>query len=301
MKRIKLILSVFLLINVNLFLACSNASSNSDSSSKSKPEPETDAYIGTKAPGETKELGDIIFTDGSAISYKYADKMSIQQKKSAIAIIYYVGTDCTESNDIDEKGKLRERILGVGLVHSGGWWCDKTADAFGKNINTIICDCDSYSVTSGYFTFNNAIDKDGRNNLEQIEAFEGVNDTSDSSKYPAFYFAINYKDAIHFGDSESRIKSDSEFATGWYLPTMAELYYIYIFRDSIANLDALSSSCGGDLFGNYEYWSSSLSKDSSAADSTSCGAPFLSFENGGIGFYTSGGDPQRVCAIREFN
>lgn len=108
------------------------------------------------------------------------------------------------------------------------------------------------------------------------------NDTTDASKYPAFYFAKNYKTtATNLG---------AAYENGWYLPTVAELFDIGKVKTTV---DAASSLCGGSQFGSY-YWSSSqyASNGSLAYD--------LNFSDGGwYGSFKDGGS--YVCAVRAFN
>ncbi|MBO4727614.1 MAG: hypothetical protein J5631_04250, partial [Spirochaetaceae bacterium] len=69
-----------------------------------------ESYLGTKAPTEPKFVGDIVFNDGSATPYKSKLKLSDEQKNAAIAVIFYVGTDCSDDGS--------NRTLGVGLNYS---------------------------------------------------------------------------------------------------------------------------------------------------------------------------------------
>ncbi|BDC96637.1 DUF1566 domain-containing protein [Treponema saccharophilum] len=192
--------------------------------------------IGTK-PKPTA-VGDIVFTDGSAMAYSEISTITNDQKAAAIAVIFYVGTDC--SNDGSSQ------TLGVGLVHnkSGLAWCTSSANAHSKDITTIQC---TPSGSTGPYTFTG--DKNGSDNFEQLAAFSGVSDTATESKYPAFYFTKNYKDQTGSNVSGTDYESD------WYLPTICELFYIWKNKSTV---DAVSELCGGSKFGNSGwYWSSS--------------------------------------------
>lgn len=218
-------------------------------------------------------VGDIVFNDGSATPYTAELTLSDEQKAAAIAVIFKV-----------DGGKT----LGVGLKHnrSGLAWCTTDAKARDQNIETIKCPA---SGDAGNLTFTD--DTDGSDNLEQIASFlttAGMeNDTTDASKYPAFYFAKNYKNtATNLG---------ATYENGWYLPTLAELFDIWKVK---ATVDAASSLCGGSQFGNSYYRSSS--QDASHDN----GAYFLCF---GSGYWeanfktTSYGYDGCVCAVRAFN
>ena len=205
------------------FVGCANPAGGSTGGSE---------ILGTKAPDVAKAVGDIVFNDGSATPYTAELTLSDEQKAAAIAVIFKV-----------DGGKT----LGVGLKHNrnGLAWCTKDAKAYNTNIKTIQCPA---SGAAGNLTFTG--DTDGSDNLEQIASFlttAGLeNDTTDASKYPAFYFAKNYKNtATNLG---------AAYENGWYLPTVAELFDIWKVK---ATVDAASSLCGGSQFGDSYYWSSS--------------------------------------------
>lgn len=229
--------------------------------------------LGTKAPGVAKAVGDIVFNDGSATPYTAELTLSDEQKDAAIAVIFKV-----------DGGKT----LGVGLKHSrsGLAWCTTDANAYNKNIETIQCPA---SGDAGNLTFTG--DTDGSDNLEQIASFlttaELADDTTGTDadkKYPAFYFAKNYKTtATNLG---------AAYENGWYLPTEAELFDIWKVK---ATVDAASSLCGGSQFGTSWYWSSS---QYASYDSV---AYILYFGSGDWDSYDKNDDYGYVCAVRAFN
>ena len=202
-------------------------------------------YIGTKAPSVAKEVGDIVFSDGSATPYTANLTLTTAQQNAAIAIIFYKGTGL--NSDINgTPNNTTTRTLGVGLLHAGGdslVWCTDSANAYSVNITTIQC---TASGSAGAYTFTG--DKNGSDNLEQIEAFSGVNDTTGegaADRYPAFYFAKNYKD-----QTGSRV-AGTAYETGWYLPSIAELFQIYangIGTNKVFDIHAASFLCGGGFF-----------------------------------------------------
>ena len=223
-------------------------------------------YIGTKAPTEAKAVGDIVFNDGSATPYSEDLTLTDDEKNAAIAVIFYVGTDC--SND------STSRTLGVGLAQnqSGLAWCLSSAGAYNVNITTI-----------------QESDKDGSDNLSQIGEFlDGNDDTDTADKYPAFYFAKNY--ASQTGSNVS----GTDYADGWYLPAKAELQKIY---DSLSTVNNALPACGGTPFDtSLVYWSSSQSA------SPDDGRAYLHHFRNGVGhnFYKT--DARfYVCAVRAFN
>lgn len=317
MKKTKLILTILLCITAISFIACSSPSnSGSDNSGNTGTagtgtggsgggnENSTVTYIGTKAPAEAKAVGDIVFNDGSAMAY--TDWVALEngddkttKKNAAIALIFYKGTGLnSDVNNVADT--TTSRTLGVGLKHNknGLALCTSSANARNKNITTIQC---SASGDAGSLTFTG--DKNGSNNLEQIAAFlsaEGSETTDDttgegaSDRYPAFYFGKNYATSM-----VTNIAANSEFATGWYLPSIAELFQIYACRADTTNgfdIDAASEALGGDKFEDLMCRSSS---QNAFSDRPWCGIYFYD------GDWDDGGDIDAsnsvCCSIRAFN
>lgn len=247
------------------------------------------SWLGTKAPDEQKEVGDIVFNDGSAIPYTEDLTLTKAQTEAAIAIIFYKGRGLSNSD------RRQNVTLGVGLKHdkSGLTWCRMASDSDCANANSMEITpikCYFTPIDSGKeYIFRE--DLDGSDNLEQIGVFLKNNGSSDDTaiakNYPAFYYAKNYKDsAKNLGKS---------YKTGWYLPSLAELYYIW---KNIAVVDKASNICGGDMFSEATYWSSSECSLFNAACIFSftteymCNTHYKGFLTDGKCYY--------VCAIREF-
>lgn len=262
-------------------------------------------YYGTKKPSKAKEVGDIVFNDGSAMPYAdfeaLSDEAKNAKKTAAIALIFYKGTGLNSDAADGTADTTTSRTLGVGLKHYkiGLAWCLSSADACNKDITTIRCLSYANVIpNSWYFTG----DKNGSDNLEQIEAFEGVDDTGTSANYPAFYFAKNY--------SITATNLGTDYASGWYLPSIAELFQIYACRADSTNgfdIDAASAALGGSQFGESLYWSSTQNKIMS---NIAYMCQFIYNINTNVSGWGSGiilncksyGDYGNcVCAIRAFN
>ena len=248
-------------------------------------------WIGSKTPYQTKVVGDIVFTDGSASSYTELASLTDDQKAAAIALIFYKGSDC------NDEGVSTPRTLGVGLKHNkdGIRWCrsetdENSANAFNLNITTIQC---SVSGDAGALTITG--DKNGSDNLEQIAAFLTANGSSDDTgtdeNYPAFYFAKNYK------NMEGSRVNGTAFADNWYLPSIAELYQIHLcIKDTMNgfNIDEASDALGGDKFTTSAYRSSSQCVES---DNYVC---HLYISTGMYRASIKAGSAGYICVIREF-
>lgn len=231
----------------------------------------TSAYFGTKSPTDPKAVNDIVFSDGSATPYTSGLTLTDAQKNAAVAMIFYKGTEC--SND----GSTR--TLGVGLKRSYDLqWCLNTANGYNTDITTIQC---TPSGSAGAYTFTG--DKDGSDNLSQIAAFLAENnDTGTAGNYPAFEYAKSY------GSTNG---CTGAYASGWYLPSNAELYQIYNLRTTI---DAAVALCGLNTgFSHTWFWSSS--------QTASYGnyAYILIFFNDLCHGYVKN-DDSPVCAVRAF-
>lgn len=185
--------------------------------------------------GKNYKVGDIVFNDGTSISYNQELTLTYEQLKKAIAVIYK-----TQGS----------KSYGVGLVHKepGLAWCLPSAKANDVKIDSILCEP---SEENGNYTFSG--DTDGSDNLAQIkEALGSDDDTGTLSNYPAFEFAVNYKN-----QSGSRV-SGTPYEEGWYLPTVAELFEIWKEKETVAKASFL---CGGPYSLNGVYWSSSQSNE----------------------------------------
>ena len=242
-------------------------------------------YYGTKKPSKAKDIGDIVFKDGSSTPYTNGLTLTDEKKAAAIAIIFYKGTELNNGDDTTTR-----RTLGVGLKHSKSRlaWCIETANSYNKNITTIQC---TPSDNASGLTFTGY--KNGSDNLEQIEDFLADDDDTKgedaADRYPTFYFAKNYSThATNLGEN---------YASGWYIPSIAELFQIYANgkgANKAFDLDAASEALGGDKFTTF-YWSSS--QHASFVDS----ACRLNFYDGGWNINRMSVQNNYVCAIRAFN
>ena len=163
--------------------------------------------------------------------------------------------------------------LGVGIVHnqSGLAWCTQSA----KGYRTIITDLQG-DIETGY--------RDGSDGWEILK--EACSDAaSNPEKYPAWNYSLTY----------AKINGlTGDLATGWYLPTVAELYTIYQNKTVV---DASLKKAGGSQFGTIYYWSCCQSP------SNNYYARALDFSDGGMDSYNyaKGSSTNSVCSVRAFN
>ena len=201
------------------------------------------------------EVGDIVFSDGSASPYTDTLTLTDAQKAAAIAVIYYKGTGLNS----DDSNRIR--TLGVGLKQIHTKWCKDNASAYSRTITPIIC---THTGTSPNVSFSG--DKNGSDNLKQIGDFlvslnGPVNDTIVQNspvaeeKYPGFYFAKNYKNTANN-------LAGTRFESGWYVPSIAELFEMNTCMTDSENgfdLDEALALCGGNdnRIRGKTFWSSS--------------------------------------------
>lgn len=255
-------------------------------------------YIGTKSPSDTKEVGDIIFSDGSAMPYDYFldNDLDDLQRLNAVAVIFYKGTGLNSGNDT-----TTVRTLGVGLYNKELAWCTTAANAYNLSINTIKCKPDTSKAKDEILSFTDgtANDRKGSDNLAQIATFLTNNgktdDTGDASKYPAFSFANKYDAA--------GIKYDS----GWYLPSLAEFYELFKngYSESFHIGDVISSITCSDYTIDFEksFWTSTQADYDALYGEDYCNKSayvFYHFDDGIWPAQFAKEQKYYTCAIHEF-
>lgn len=198
-------------------------------------------------------VGDFILKDGEILS-----KDETPESGTVAAVIVRAAAD-------------DKPALGVGIVHnrSGLAWCTSSAAGYSKNITAL-----QGGITSDYM--------DGSDGWEKLKAA-----CSDAENNPENYPAWNY--SLTYAKNNGLT---GDLATGWYLPTVAELYTIYQNKTVV---DASLSKAGGSTFGTSWYWS--CCQDPSYNDN----ARELNFNYGYMNYYYKNGNDYYVCSVRAFN
>ena len=197
--------------------------------------------------------GDFVLKDGTMLPKDIT--LTKTQKSNVAAVVVRAAGD----------GK---RALIVGIFHSRLVWCESSAMGCKTNITAL-----KGNTTSGYMN--------GRDGWEKLKT--ACYDLSNGEKeYPAWSYCNGY--------GWNNLCSSDIYYSGWYLPTVAELYTIYQNKTAV---DASLEKAGGNQFGKNVYWS--CCQDSSR---TRC-AMNLDFEKGNVnssskdyylGYY--------VCSVR---
>ncbi|WP_022931045.1 DUF1566 domain-containing protein [Treponema bryantii] len=144
------------------------------------------SYIGSKAPGETLTVGDIIFSDGSSEPYSASMELSNDQKTAAVAVIF----DATARK-------------GVGLKKGSNLkWAPSGTTGYSKKF---------YTSTS-----------DGSSNWNVIQAGDSAGAANAATNYPAFDFCVNYGVEVD-GDSDGwYLPAYQEFSTLYSVKTKVD-------------------------------------------------------------------------------
>ena len=208
--------------------------------------------IGIKAPSEAKAVGDIVFNDGTATPYTSDLTLTDAQKSAVVAVIFYAGS----STDV-----LGAKTLGVGIHNTYGStdryddpkefsWYPDFETGYKTNFEDIQC---TPSISGSYVygaaetaTFTG--DLDGNDNWAKICAIVTEAAAGYAWKtFSAFGWVNEYA---------TKYSLTGDYASGWYLPTVAELSMLY--RGVKDTVNAAIEKTGGEyLLGTY--WSSSQS------------------------------------------
>ena len=197
-------------------------------------------------------VGDFVLKDGTILS---KDETPISGTVAAVIVRADTST---------------KTALGVGIVHGESKlaWCIDSAAGDSTNITALQGD-----KTSGYM--------DGRDGWEKLKAA-----CSDAESNPENYPAWNY--CRNYGANNGL---EGDLATGWYLPTVAELDTIYQNKTVV---DASLSKAGGSTFTSW-YWSCCQSPYSAFT------AWVLNFNDGSMNTRYRDDDSLYVCSVRAFN
>ena len=221
-------------------------------------------------------VGDVLLNDGTIVRYD-ADNLAFTdgQKAKAVSVLAYF-------NDYGAP-------VGLGIYNSYGGtnsgyykWAPSGTTGYNTMFTDIICTpsrTGSGEADTATFTG----DTDGSDNWAYICSVDPAGTADAATNYPAFNYVNNY--ATTFGLT-------GDYADGWYMPSIAELCYIY---RSKAVLNAVLSALGGIQLCSYSYWSSSQ---------YGYGSNYAWDVNFGNGYVYNGsgkGGNDYVCCVRAFN
>lgn len=146
--------------------------------------------------------GDVLTTSGEIIPYNASNLTYSEEMIGEAAGVIY---------DVNEKGAPRG-VLGL-YSGSASLWGD-----YDIPIEEIICTPSSTDANTATFTG----DVDGSDNWDKI--------SSNTNKFPPFAFAVKY------GTDTATNLSGTSYSSDWYVPSIAELCYIYRNKTAINNV-----------------------------------------------------------------
>ena len=175
-------------------------------------------------------VGDVVFTDGTRVKGENA-KYGIPDRK--VSKVFGVVASAPYGGGT---GKV------VGLKKGSGAWASDTAKGYNTNLEELV----STPTDLGNYNYSFTGDIDGSDNWEYICSIDPAGTQDASVNYPIFNFANTY--------GETARLTGTDYAEGWYVPTIAELYDIYKNKEVVqVSLNAV----GGDDISSICFWSSS--------------------------------------------
>ena len=263
MKKHRWFAALAAMVMVLAVAGCSDGSSGNEFATGSSGGSGNSSGTGNSRVDYSKcAVGDFVLKDGTMLPKDIT--LTDTQKSNVAAVIVRAAAD----------GKP---ALGVGIVHSksGLAWCGSKAAGYYKTLTDLQGD-----TKTGYM--------DGSDGWEKLKAACSDAESHPNWDYPAWNYSLTYAE-------KNSLKGD--LATGWYFPTVAELYTIY---QNITAVHASLSKAGGSTFGTNSYWSCCQYSNSNI------GAIYWNFSEG----YMAGDDKTNggvswnyhyVCSVRAFN
>ena len=205
-------------------------------------------------------VGDILFTDGTRMKAENV-KYGVPDSQAAKAFGVIGRTPY---------GGVKGYAVGVQKSATTLTWAAENSTGYYTNFTGI-----QGTITSG--------DMDGSDNWEYICRKDSTASQNSATNYPAFNFANTYGTIAGL--------TGTEYETGWYLPSVAELYDVY--ENKIAVQESLAAVNGFNLTSGY-YWSSSqVASDYDYAYK-------VAFSDGGV-ILSSKYDNSYVLVLQAFN
>lgn len=290
-KRTKIVrnvlaaLAIVMMSTVLCGAGCSNVADSSSSSSGGSGSGSGDGSSGGGSNGQNLygllTIGSIIMNDGSL---KTANRITPQDKANAVAVVYkidYVNMKVYAIGKVDSDRNLR--------------WAKEGAQGVGRIFKLET----SFDGTSPNYTFTGY--EDGSKGLEFLRG--AVNDADTDSQletnYPAWYWCYNYGNT-----SAVPANAKPEYRTGWYFPSLPELYEIRKYGDVIKVAMQAIDENGEEPALNY-LASSQYADSNAAGDPDQNVYPYaylLDCENTLSGLVQpKKTSPWYVCAVRVFD
>lgn len=236
-KIITLIL--FVMTAVSLAACGSKKISTSDPADAASSEQEKKKTTEKDSGAEKYEVGDIILADGSVVKEK--DFSDVDRENLPIAVVADIKSDGT--------------ALGLGVHRSSDpmqWALEKTTGEQTKFTKLVCAKEDSDSEDADELDFTGATD--GGDSWNTICSGDKKGTKNAKKNYPAFHFVNTYA-KTH--------KLTGSYASGWYLPSIAETCVVYrnkeVIDRSLQKIYESDHTAAMDGLETNWYWSSSQS------------------------------------------
>ena len=166
-------------------------------------------YIGRKGPTETRAVGDIIFTDGSACPYTAT--LTDEQKSQAVSIIFYAGT---ESEYYYKYLGNKPRGVALNITKDEYYKALNSAEGWNFLANNSYLDYYYDEAKKGHLEYVESNNSDFYDGLK-VRDYLKENFTDYPSSYPACAYCEEYN------------KNEAAYNKDWYVPSFAELDCLY--------------------------------------------------------------------------
>lgn len=160
-------------------------------------------------------VGDIILTNGTKVSVNDIATYIIDENNKPIGVVAMIS---------DVYGIPTPKVIGLQESASTLMWAPSGTTGYGKKFTNIVCTpskTGSGAASTATFTG----DTDGSDNWEEICAVDPEGTQDAATNYPIFNFANTYGTTAGL--------TDTDYETGWYVPSIAELCEVYKNKDVI--------------------------------------------------------------------
>ena len=181
-------------------------------------------------------VGDIILTNGTKVSVANVETYTIDENNKPIGVVAMIS---------DIYGVSTPKVIGLQKSASKLMWAPSGTTGYGKKFTNIVC-TPSKTGSGAALTATFTGDTDGSDNWEEICAVDPEGTADATTNYPIFNFANTYGTTAGL--------TDTDYETGWYVPSIAELCEVYKNKDVIQT--SLTKASGFTIGTSY-YWSSS--------------------------------------------
>jgi hypothetical protein len=194
--------------------------------------------IESVASASSYKVGDIILTDGTKVSVDDVSTYNtIDENNKPIGVVAMIS---------DDYGFITPKVIGL-KSRSDSWakWGTTGEETVFTNIVCTPRRIGTGAASTVTFTG----DTDGSDNWEEICAVDPEGTQDAATNYPIFNFANTYGTIAGL--------TGTDYETGWYVPSVAELYEVYKNKDVIQTSLTKANGFTIDTTSYTSYWSSS--------------------------------------------